>query len=96
MTTTGTFNILINLPTEVGSSDDVLNLENVNVIGSNYSSAYGVIYAQKGVVNISDCRFELKNELGSSGGVLKGNAYKDSKFVVKNSEFVLEKINGVW
>lgn len=68
-----------------------LNLENVDFTGEEYSSAYGVIYANEGgVVTIADSSFALKNELYSAGGVLKGNAITTATFNITDTTFSLE------
>ncbi len=73
-----------------------LTMNNVNVTGDNYSSAFGVVYAyDHGKVILNNCNFELADEAASAGGVLKGNGVAQSEFVVKDSTFMLENPNRV-
>ncbi len=73
-----------------------LTLKNVDVIGDNYSSAFGVIYATEyGKAVIDGCNFDLSNEQFADGGVLKGNGIAQSAFDVINSTFDLENPNRI-
>ena len=68
----------------------------VDFVGDNYSSAFGVIYAHShGKVIINGCDFNLSNEKYSAGGVLKGNGVDVSAFDVTNSTFDLENPNRI-
>ena len=81
-----------------GTADDfvVATFNNVDFVGNNYSSAFGVIYAYNyGKVVINGCDFDLSNEKYSAGGVLKGNGVDVSAFDVTNSTFDLENPNRI-
>lgn len=77
-----------------------LTLDGVTVKGEDYSSAFGVIYAQNGTVTLENCTFTLKKETAESnadkawglenGGVLKGSDDPDkSKFVINGGTYTL-------
>lgn len=81
-----------------GTANDfvVATFNNVDFVGDNYSSAFGVIYAYNyGKVVINGCDFDLSNEKYSAGGVLKGNGADVSAFDVTNSTFDLENPNRI-
>ena len=81
-----------------GAADDfvVATFNDVDFVGNNYSSAFGVIYAYNyGKVVINGCDFDLSNEKYSAGGVLKGNGVGVSAFDVTNSTFDLENPNRI-
>ena len=96
--TNGTWNGNAIIEVYGGTASDavVATFDDVDFIGDNYSSAYGVIYAHSnGKVVINNCNFELSNEQFSAGGVLKGNGIGVSAFDVTNSNFDLENPNRV-
>lgn len=67
-----------------------LTMNDVNFIGTRYSSAYGVIYAYDGsTVTLNNCDFDLNAEDFAAGGVLKGNGVANSTFIVNNCNFEL-------
>ena len=71
-------------------------MTNVDFVGENYSSAFGVIYAHKNsTVTLNDCDFNLKNEKYKGGGVLKGETVGQSGFVVNGGSFNLENPNRI-
>ena len=54
--------------------DSSVEFNNVDLIGSNFTSAFGVIYANHNAdVTLDNCDFTLENDLAPSGGTLKGN-----------------------
>ena len=74
----------------------VLTMTDLDVIGDNYSSAFGVIYAYNhGKVVLNNCDFTLSNEQYSAGGVLKGNGVSVSAFDVTGGVFNLENPNRI-
>lgn len=74
----------------------VLTMTDVDVIGDNYSSAFGIIYAYNhGKVVLNNCDFTLSNEQYSAGGVLKGNGISVSAFDVTGGVFNLENPNRI-
>ena len=81
-----------------GTQNDFVTVtfNDVDFIGDNYSSAFGVIYAYDfGKAIINNCNFTLSNEKYSSGGVLKGNGIAGSAFDVTDSSFDLENPNRI-
>ncbi len=73
-----------------------LTLNEVDFVGDNYSSAFGVLYARENAtVELNDCDFELSNERFTSGGVLKGEKVNEATFIVNNCSFDLENPNRV-
>lgn len=60
---------------EYGTQVTTLTLNNVNVEGKDYSSAYGIFYVGKtSVMNVNGGIFTLENEKFSAGGVFKADA----------------------
>lgn len=90
--TNGTFNITgANCTTEgiIYIDNKTVEFNNVDFVGSNFTSAFGVIYANHNAdVTLYNCDFTLKNDLAPSGGTLKGN--DNASFTVKNCKFDLE------
>lgn len=69
--------------------DSSVAFNNVDLTGSNFTSAFGVIYANHNAdVTLDNCDFTLKNDLAPLGGTLKGN--DNASFTVKNCTFDLE------
>ena len=69
--------------------DSSVAFNNVDLTGSNFTSAFGVIYANHNAdVTLYNCDFTLKNDLAPLGGTLKGN--DNASFTVKNCTFDLE------
>jgi len=96
--TNGTWNGNSIIEVYGGTANDfvVATFENVDFIGDNYSSAYGIIYAyNNGKAVVNGCNFNLSNEKYSAGGVLKGNGVAQSAFDVKDSTFDLENPNRI-
>ena len=66
-----------------------VEFNNVDFVGSNFTSAFGVIYANNNAeVTLDGCDFDLKNDMSALGGTLKGN--NNPKFIVKNCVMNLE------
>ena len=90
--TNGTFNITgANCTTEgiIYIDNKTVEFNNVDFVGSNFTSAFGVIFANHNAdVTLYNCDFTLKNDLAPSGGTLKGN--DNASFTVKNCKFDLE------
>ena len=55
-----------------------LSLENVNVEGKDYSSAYGVFYIYNGSMTVNGGAWALSNDLFSAGGVFKSDNASNS------------------
>ena len=73
-----------------------LTLNEVDFVGDNYSSAFGVLYARENAtVELNDCDFELSNERFTGGGVLKGLTVNEATFIVNDCSFDLENPNRV-
>lgn len=90
--TNGTFDITDAVCTTEGIIyiyDSSVAFNNVDLTGSNFTSAFGVIYANHNAdVTLDNCDFTLKNDLAPLGGTLKGN--DSASFTVKNCTFDLE------
>lgn len=90
--TNGTFDITGAVCTTEGIiyiCDSSVKFNNVDLTGSNFTSAFGVIYANHNAdVTLDNCDFTLKNDLAPLGGTLKGN--DNASFTVKNCTFDLE------
>ena len=90
--TNGTFDITgANCTTEgiIYIDNKTVEFNNVDFVGSNFISAFGVIYANNNAeVTLDSCDFNLKNDMSASGGTLKGN--NNPKFIVNNCTFDLE------
>ena len=89
----GTFDIANAVCTTEGIiyiDNKIVRFNNVDFVGSNFTSAFGVIYANNNnaEVTLDSCDFNLKNDMSASGGTLKGN--NNSKFIVNNCTFDLE------
>lgn len=90
--TNGTFDITDAFCTTEGIIyiyNSSVKFNKVDLTGSNFTSAFGVIYANHNAdVTLDNCDFTLKNDLAPSGGTLKGN--DNASFTVKNCTFDLE------
>jgi hypothetical protein len=90
--TNGTFNITgANCTTEgiIYIDNKIVEFNNVDFVGSNFTSAFGVIYANNNAkVTLDSCDFNLKDDMSALGGTLKGN--NNSKFIVNKCTFDLE------
>jgi len=90
--TNGTFDITDAFCTTEGIIyiyDSSVAFNNVYLTGSNFTSAFGVIFANHNAnVILDNCDFRLKNDLAPLGGTLKGN--DSASFTVKNCTFDLE------
>ena len=90
--TNGTFNITgANCTTEgiIYIDNKTVEFNNVDFVGSNFTSAFGVIFANHNAdVTLYNCDFTLKNDRAPLGGTLKGN--DNASFTVKNCTFDLE------
>lgn len=90
--TNGTFDITDAVCTTEGIIyiyNSSVKFNNVDLTGSNFTSAFGVIYANHNAdVTLDNCDFTLKNDLAPLGGTLKGN--DNASFTVKNCTFDLE------
>lgn len=90
--TNGTFDITDAVCTTEGIIyiyDSSVAFNNVDLTGSNFTSAFGVIFANHNAnVILDSCDFTLKNDLAPLGGTLKGN--DNASFTVKNCTFDLE------
>lgn len=90
--TNGTFDITDAVCTTEGIIyiyNSSVKFSNVDLKGSNFTSAFGVIYANHNAnVTLDSCDFTLENDLAPSGGTLKGN--DNASFTVKNCKFDLE------
>ena len=88
----GTFDIANAVCTTEGIiyiDNKTVKFNDVDFVGSNFTSAFGVIYANNNAkVTLDSCDFNLKNDMSASGGTLKGN--NNSKFIVNNCTFDLE------
>lgn len=72
------------------SNDATLNLNGVNLTGSNYSSAFAVLMVYgNGTLNISGGEWNLSNEKASSGGVIKNESGAGSDGQVKITDTVM-------
>lgn len=90
--TNGTFDITDAVCTTEGIIyiyNSSVKFSNVDLKGSNFTSAFGVIFANHNAnVILDNCDFRLKNDLAPLGGTLKGN--DNASFTVKNCTFDLE------
>ncbi|MBP3359322.1 MAG: hypothetical protein J6N52_00585 [Clostridia bacterium] len=90
--TNGTFDITDAFCTTEGIIyiyNSSVKFSNVDLKGSNFTSAFGVIYANNNAeVTLDSCDFNLKNDMSALGGTLKGN--NNASFTVKNCKFDLE------
>lgn len=90
--TNGTFDITDAFCTTEGIIyiyNSSVKFNKVDLTGSNFTSAFGVIYANHNAdVTLYNCDFTLKNDLAPLGGTLKGN--DNASFTVKNCTFDLE------
>ena len=90
--TNGTFDITNAVCTTEGIIyiyNSSVKFSNVDLKGSNFTSAYGVIFANHNAnVTLDNCDFTLENDLAPLGGTLKGN--DNASFTVKNCTFDLE------
>ena len=88
----GTFDIKDAVCTTEGIiyiDNKTVEFNNVDFVGSNFTSAFGVIFANHNAdVTLYNCDFTLKNDLAPKGGTLKGN--DNASFTVKNCKFDLE------
>ena len=88
----GTFDITgANCTTEgiIYIDNKTVEFNNVDFVGSDFTSAFGVIFANHNAnVTLDSCDFTLKNDRAPSGGTLKGN--DNASFTVKNCKFDLE------
>ena len=72
-----------------------LTLENVNLTGENYSSAYGVFYIGKSsVLNVNGGVWNLSNDLYSAGGVFKADA-SSATLNITGAEMTLNNVRRV-
>ena len=67
-----------------------VTFDNVDFVGSDYSSAFAVLYINPvaGSLNINNCNFDLENDLASSGGLIKSDG-TDAKVTITDSVFNL-------
>lgn len=90
--TNGTFDITDAVCTTEGIIyiyNSSVKFSNVDLKGSNFTSAFGVIFANHNAnVTLDSCDFTLKNDRAPLGGTLKGN--DNASFTVKNCTFDLE------
>ena len=88
----GTFDITDAVCTTEGIiyiDNKTVKFNNVDFVGSNFTSAFGVIFANHNAnVTLDSCDFTLKNDRAPLGGTLKGN--DNASFTVKNCTFDLE------
>lgn len=88
----GTFDITDAVCTTEGIiyiDNKTVEFNNVDFVGSNFTSAFGVIFANHNAnVTLDSCDFTLKNDRAPLGGTLKGN--DNASFTVKNCTFDLE------
>ena len=88
----GTFDITgANCTTEgiIYIDNKTVEFNNVDFVGSDFTSAFGVIFANHNAnVTLDSCDFTLENDLAPKGGTLKGN--DNASFTVKNCTFDLE------
>ena len=69
------------------SNDATLNLNNVNVTGDGYSSAYAVLYVYgSSTLNINGGSVVVSNDTASAGGVIKAHSAANGKINITGTE----------